>query len=710
MLIHSPNKMKNSPPTRTMAAAKKNTVVVSKIEPTIVEPKTVAPIKPEPALWKKVFWGLMLVIATLIWSLGYEQGFHSDEIDMAQYGQAVWSYFKTNGADTTYMLPKLEDGSTTHNTIKTYGTFFELNALLVKKLLLKENEYEYNVIHALVQLYGILTILVTALLVRRLGGGYFGATLTALLLAASPAFLGHSFTNGKDIPFAFGYAASIYFMVCMIQQMPSIKWGSLAGFTGALWVLLATRPAGMVVVAYTGFFGLCYFVLRPAARQNMGALWKSILKVTTGIVLAYVLTVLIWPTLHAKPLTGFFEVFGYIKKFPQRIPFVFDGQDVTSLTIPKNYLYKILGLTIPLALIIGFFGSLVMLAVRIFQKTFYAEAFLLFVGFFPVMYAAASKMHLYNHWRHFLFVYPLLIGLVGMSIARLVSQKALRTQLLTAVLVLVAMSHPIYSIAKAPEYAYMYYNELSGGHKKAFGNYESDYRQMSIKKAVEWLMVHEPDIAKSKDTVLIATNMISAPYILFKRKYPNAKVKLVYTGYKSRNATDWDYGIFNYFLLPREILYNDWPANGSIFEEKIDGKTVTSVVKRTDKRDRQAIKLMQEQKWAEADKLMTAYLASDPRNYGIYSYAVLTKFNLNQHDEGLRLGQLALPFRPEDALLQYYTGLCWWAKGRTKEAIQLFNNAIQLKCPDKSVYQNLAKVYEQTGNKAMAQKTLNAYR
>lgn len=684
----------------------KKTQVSPKIETKVPEPIVVEPPKPESPVWKKAFWGLMAVIALLTWTLGYEQGFHSDEIDMAQYGKAVWSYFKTDGADTTYMLPKLEDGSTTHNTIKTYGTFFELNSLLVKKLFLKENEYEYNVIHALVQLYGILTILLTALLVRRISGGYFGATLTALLLAASPAFLGHSFTNGKDIPFAFGYVASIYFMVCMIQQLPSVKWWSLAGFTGSLWVLLATRPAGMVVIAYTGFFGLCYFVLRPAARQNMNALWMSILKVAVGVLVAYGLTVLIWPTLHAKPLTGFFEVFSYIKKFPQRIPFVFDGQDVTSLTIPKNYLYKILGLTIPLALIVGFFGSLVLLAVRVFQKRFYSEAFLLFVGFFPVMYAAASKMHLYNHWRHFLFVYPLLIGFIAITIARLMSQKNLRAQILTLVVLIAAMAHPIYSIAKAPEYAYMYYNELSGGHKKLFGNYESDYRQMSIKKSVEWLMANEPAIAKSKDTVLIATNMISAPYILFKRKYPNAKVKLVYTGYKSRNAAEWDYGIFNYFLLPREILFNDWPANGSVFEEKVDGHTVTSVVKRTDKRDRQAIKLMQEQKWAEGDKLMTAYLSSDPRNYGIYAYAVLAKFNLNQHDEGIRLGQLALSFRPEDALLQYYTGLCWWAKGRTKEAIQLFNNAIQLKCPDVSVYQNLAKVYQQTGNNAMAQKTL----
>lgn len=59
-----------------------------------------------------------------------------------------------------------------------------------------------------------------------------------------------------------------------------------------------------------------------------------------------------------------------------------------------------------------------------------------------------------------------------------------------------------------------------------------------------------------------------------------------------------------------------------------------------------------------------------------------------------------------DALLRYYVGLCWWSKGNLKNAVQEISLAIQLKCQDKTIYLNLAKVYEQKGDKINAQKTL----
>jgi hypothetical protein len=569
-----------------------------------------------------------------------------------------------------------------------------------------ENGYEFNTRHALNQVFAVLTVLFAALLVRLLGVGYFGAVITSLLLMCSPTFVGHGFMNTKDIPFAFGYTASLYFMVRLLKELPKVRWGSLVGFMVSLWILMSIRPAGLIVLAYCGFFGLSYIWLRPTSRTDSKVLLYSILKVAVAMIVAYALTVAIWPTLHKSPLTGYLELFNYVKKFPQRIPLLFNGQEIDSLTIPKNYLYRILGLTIPAALLFSFFAGLIIMAIRIFQRKFYSEIFLLFIGLFPVMYAVSSKVNLYSQWRHFLFLYPVLVGFVGFTIARLLLNSPLQKQLIAIGVLLLTMAHPIYSIAKDHKYAYFYYNEFSGGLKKTFADYESDYWQISLKPSVEWLMKNEPSIATSKDSVTVITNALSATRYLFKKRYPHAKVKVVYSGVKGYGSLKWDYAIFSSLFVPREVLLFGWPPYGTIYSEKLDGQSLMVVMKHTDHDDEDAMKAMQQLQWAKADSLFTAYLSKNPTNYGLYPPAVLAKYNLNKPNEGILLAQRASVAIASDALLRYYTGLCWWSKGNTKNAIQEMNASIQLKCQDMTVYQNLARIYEQSGDKVKAQKVL----
>lgn len=172
---------------------------------------------------------------------GYEIGFHADEMDMNLYGKAVWSYYQTAGKDSSYIRPQYEDGTKVGVTIPSYGTFFELTALGINKLIGNENGYEFNVRHALNQIFAILTTIFAALLVRVLGGGYLGAVVTTLLLMCSPTFVGHGFMNTKDIPFAFGYTASLYFMVRLLKELPKVRWGSLTGFIISFWILMPGR-------------------------------------------------------------------------------------------------------------------------------------------------------------------------------------------------------------------------------------------------------------------------------------------------------------------------------------------------------------------------------------------------------------------------------------------------------------------------------------
>jgi tetratricopeptide (TPR) repeat protein len=222
-------------------------------------------------------------------------------------------------------------------------------------------------------------------------------------------------------------------------------------------------------------------------------------------------------------------------------------------------------------------------------------------------------------------------------------------------------------------------------------------------------MKNEPAISTSKDSITVITNALVATQYLFKKRYPNAKVKVVYSGIKGYGSLKWDYAIFSCLFVPREVLLFGWPPYGTIYSEKLDGQSLMVVMKHADHDDENAMKAMQQLQWGKADSLFTAYLSKNPTNYGLYPPAVLAKYNLNKANEGILLAQRASVAIANDALLRYYTGLCWWSKGNPKNAIQEMNAAIQLKCQDLTVYQNLARVYEQSGDKANAQKTLAAF-
>ena len=52
----------------------------------------------------------------------------------------------------------------------------------------------------------------------------------------------------------------------------------------------------------------------------------------------------------------------------------------------------------------------------------------------------------------------------------------------------------------------VYFNELEGGVKNAYGNYETDYYMNSIKPCADWLKKNV--LENSKDTLIIGSNVI----------------------------------------------------------------------------------------------------------------------------------------------------------------------------------------------------------
>jgi len=102
------------------------------------------------------------------------------------------------------------------------------------------------------------------------------------------------------------------------------------------------------------------------------------------------------------------------------------------------------------------------------------------------------KPTVYNGMRHYLFLEPIfcLIGTIGM-IEFFKSKWPLWGR--NVVFSLVGINIVLVSIQlfQLYPYQYIYFNELIGGVKGAFGKFETDYWGASLKEATQWLVINE---------------------------------------------------------------------------------------------------------------------------------------------------------------------------------------------------------------------------
>ena len=178
---------------------------------------------------------------------------------------------------------------------------------------------------------------------------------------------------------------------------------------------------------------------------------------------------------------------------------------------------------------------------------------------------------------------------------------------------------PFIHQAKTFPVDYVYFNQISGGNKSAWTNFEYDYYFHGIKKSSDELIA---EIGTNE--VTIATNCNLSNYF---ESYTN--IQHCYTTYLERSNKDWDYGLFGVNYIPPEMLRNgNWKSSGieKIYYHK--GNPIVVLIKRTNKSDYFGIKNIDEDDLDNAKSLLAKAIESDPNN--IWLYAQLLKILLNE--------------------------------------------------------------------------------
>ena len=537
-----------------------------------------------------------------------------EEIHNTQ-AEHIYDFYRTFGKDKTaavvtdqYNLPLY--GQAVDNFAYAFARWFGISDIM-------------QVRHTVNTLCGWLAILFTSLIAFRISGRkYLPAILTFLLFVFSPRFIGHSFNDLKDVNLVTFMAMGLFYMVVFLQDFPKVKTSTMVMLAISIGLAMAVRVGGLILIAYFGLFGLLRWLLLccKSNAEQLGGLSKGAAfgrLVKYGLLTAvggYLLCVLLWPYAMQKPIDNVLGSLSSMNAFAISIRQLFEGKLAMSNTLPWYYTPKFIFMTIPVAVIVG---ALVYLVTGWDKNRRFFTVFLLFCFVFPVSWIIYTKANVYGGWRHSMFCYPTLVAMAGLGFYSLYERfrhPVLRWGLGVALPVVLLIAPATHIFANHP-YEYVYFNELAGGVKNAYGKYELDYYYHSTRRATEWVM-QNADVSALKPGEKIKVATWHLPSVSYYLKKDTAHFRPVFSRIYQMGNNDWDYAVFTITGMNPDWITNKemFPPVNTVHVEEVNGVPICIVLQRTDKSDHYGYSALQRGDIEIAKQFFYQALQTNPYN------------------------------------------------------------------------------------------------
>ncbi|MDR1739239.1 MAG: phospholipid carrier-dependent glycosyltransferase [Bacteroidales bacterium] len=690
---------------------------------------------------KNSFW-LLAGIALVVMLLGsLNAGISGDEPTHYRDSIDITDYYASFGKDTTAYRHS-NYGATVDNI--AYG-IARVTGFTDSKLAIM------NIRHLCGTFVGWLGILFAALAAWRLSNKkWLPAIITLALFVFSPRFIGHSFNNLKDPTMASFFMMAIYGMIAFLQDFPKVRWKTILLLILSMGFAIAVRPVGLLLFAYMGMFGLLHFFLiqngsifskktgkKPVNyhKKNFNRFFLYGIIVFIG---AYVFAVIQWPFLIKSPIDNMFNSAGTVASFPVVLTQLFEGQFYQSADIPKYYLEKWMLMTIPAVVLLGF---VIRLATGWKRDDRFWTFMLLFCVIFPLFLIGFRGTNVYGGWRHAIFTYPPMVVLAGMGFYSLIekARKPIVKYVLTA-LPFVLLIHPAIFTFKNHPYEYLYFNELSGGIKKAYGKYELDYYFHAMRECDEWVLKNAERFSNKK--TLVASWGMAIDEILFSKDTVN--FRQTFSRYYDRGERDWDYAIFPVSgrgITPA-LMKNKkaFPPAGTVHTVKVNDIPIGFVLKRLDKNDYYGFNAMNQGLTDSAIACYKKALQADPYNESALEHLADIYLRIGQNDSAFEiasfwaqnvpdntsalslLANIYLQKRdvnsattvatkmkkmfPREMQGYWLSAYAYLSAGQAQYALNDLKKVIEIRPDFKQAYQLMAQIYQQSGDNQTAQQLL----
>lgn len=643
----------------------------------------------EAPIYRFLFGVLSVVLLFLMPYLSFDYGITADEEVQRIYGDHVLNYFESDGVDGAAL---------TFQNLYLYGGLFDYCMAWLHKYIFPEWDI-YEMRHLFNALLGAFLLIFTGLLAKSVSQRWQVAFWTLLFMALSPRIFGHSMNNPKDIPFAFSYVFTLYFLMNFVRQLPRPSFQSVMGLIVGISISINIRVGGILLIPYLFLFTGGAYVVEPRLRPLLSHVPKLIplgllLLVIAG--LGYFGGSVFWPFAQEDPIGGPRLALAEMSNFTTGIRMVWGGQHYWSDFLPWNYIIKWFSIATPALILLG--SATAIYPILKDEKNRWLFLMVIFTGVFPVAYAIYQDSALYDGMRHFLFVYPILAIMAAYGLQYAVVQVKNKLVTLGAgVVLLLGLYSPIRWMIVSHPNQYIYFNEFFGGIGAAYNDYETDYWMNSTKEATNWAIENLPEI-KAGEPVKIATQA-HKPVRHYFAPYEN--VEAVYTRYHERIKHNWDYGLYITRFVNRDFIENGLfpPGEELIASREIDGTMIWAITKRseTNKAAHQADEAFKNKENDKALGLLKAAIEDNPKDES--AWLLLSQYHL-------QLGQMPEAKVALDTLISYspsysnslgLMGMYYLNTNKIPEAEEYLRRATESNIKYVFGHYNLARIYATQG-------------
>lgn len=474
----------------------------------------------------------------------WDEGFHQ------HYGTLVFNFFASGFTDLSAL---------SYSNLYLYGGLHDVLCVVVEKIFVYWPVYAVR--HAVNAAVGWIGLVYAARLAKLVAGSP-ASYITIALLLLSPTYLGHMMNNPKDIPFASMYVMAIFYIARYLKNgLRSTK--DLTKIIVSIALAMNIRAGGIILLSYLLLWVGCYYLWQAWARRSVKPFMQcKFFFLVVGVpIITIPLATVFWPWAAYAPYARVFEALERMSHFKEAGDLMFEGQRVSSHSLPWSYAPLLLGVTTPLIVHVGILAGL---ARMLFKRPDPIVVCILFSAVFPVVYVIAVKAVLYDSIRHLLFIYPPLVVFASLGILEVVKKiqslvyngRSVVVPTIAVLAALILCAHPfIFHLRNFPNQT-VYFNQLIGGVRGAVGRFELDYWGNCQFQALQWIM---QQARQTRKRVTVSSNnahiAAMAPI--------NTSRWIKFTG------TTWD---ADYFIHHYRFLFeSDLDTKGVIHQVTADG-------------------------------------------------------------------------------------------------------------------------------------------
>jgi tetratricopeptide (TPR) repeat protein len=619
-----------------------------------------------------------LLITMLITSRN--AGISCDEILHYDQSVSVYNYFASHDADKSALNTPV-----TH--LKYYGQSYDNIVTILTRWLKIEDVYGFRNLAS--SFMGWLVILITAIFAIWLKN-YKTGLIVLFLFAVSPTFMGHAQNNLKDIPFAFGYIAGIFYILKFLSGGKRISYSDSILLILSIAFCISIRAGGLLLICYLFLFFLIYYFFGKPGENKISAIGfsRKFIWISCISVLALSISIVLWPFALQNPFKNIFESYRVMAHYPDTFRQIFEGKVEWSDYMPWYYLVKSMSITIPLIVLAGLIIFIILIRKILNEIKSLCYILLLFTILFPIIFVIIEKSNLYSSWRQFLFLYPgiVLIAAAGYSaLFESLNKKYFIFSALTIFLLLAV--DPLMYMIRNYRYEYIYYNQLVGGLKGAYGKYETDYYYVSQTEASKWLIEY---VRKKNITGKIKVKATYPVQWQF-RNYPS--IETSYFRNEERSQSDWDYAIVvNRYISPYKLNNNLWPPKNAIHIIYADKVPICAVLERKSKDDFYGYVALSEGRNKDAINLFEKVNKSDDADELIFYNFAAALYNDGQYQKADSVLKKGLEINPDFELILMYLGNIAKANNKPEEAKGYYEKVIKANRKYFEAYVGLAEL------------------